>query len=89
MDNKGRTPVFIATERGNPNVLRFLLEECGADPTLPNNDGMSPVMAAAAEDEGECLKLLLEKKHDINLQVRIEVIEHISYASWLPFYIRT
>jgi ankyrin repeat protein len=74
----GGTPFFFAARTADTEYMRLLVE-LGADPKLPNEDGTTPLMAAAGlgnrspgEDAGtepECLeavKLALELGNDIN-----------------------
>ena len=66
--------------RGGDTELMRLLVELGADPLLPNEDGTTPLMAAAGvgthspgEDAGtpaealEAVKLALELGNDVNV----------------------
>ena len=46
MNRLGATPFFMAASRVDVEYLRFLVDE-GADPLLPNDDGTTPLMAAA------------------------------------------
>ena len=75
----GGTPFFLAA-RGGDTELMGLLVELGADPLLPNEDGTTPLMAAAGvgthspgEDAGappealEAVKLAIELGNDVNV----------------------
>jgi ankyrin repeat protein len=75
----GATPFFMAARGGDAELMRLLVE-LGADPTLPNEDGTTPLMAAAGvgthspgEDAGapaealEAVKLALELGNDVNV----------------------
>ena len=42
----GGTPFFLAARTGDAELMRLLVE-LGADPLLPNEDGTTPLMAAA------------------------------------------
>jgi ankyrin repeat protein len=46
MDDRGRTALMIAAERGHPAIVEYLLER-GADPTLRDKQGKSVVDLAA------------------------------------------
>lgn len=50
----GATPFYVAAKNGDPELMRVLYEG-GADPTLPNRVGVTPLMVAAGLDtwEGE------------------------------------
>jgi ankyrin repeat protein len=74
----GATPFFMAARGGDAELMRLLVE-LGADPKLPNEDGTTPLMAAAGvgthspgEDAGappealEAVKLALELGNDVN-----------------------
>jgi ankyrin repeat protein len=74
----GATPFFMAARGGDTELMRLLVE-LGADPRLPNEDGTTPLMAAAGvgthspgEDAGappealEAVKLALELGNDVN-----------------------
>ena len=74
----GATPFFMAARGGDVELMRLLVE-LGADPRMPNEDGTTPLMAAAGvgthspgEDAGtppealEAVKLTLELGNDVN-----------------------
>jgi ankyrin repeat protein len=75
----GATPFLMATDRADILLMRLLLE-LGADPSLPNADGSTPLMAAAGlgtaapdEEAGgseteamEAVQLLLTLGADVN-----------------------
>ena len=74
----GGTPFFLAARGGDAELMRLLVE-LGADPLLPNEDGTTPLMAAAGvgthspgEDAGappealEAVKLAIELGNDVN-----------------------
>jgi uncharacterized protein len=74
----GATPFFMAARGGDTELMRLLVD-LGADPLLPNDDGTTPLMAAAGvgthspgEDAGsprealEAVKLALELGNDVN-----------------------
>ena len=75
----GATPFFMAARGGDTELMRLLVE-LGADPLLPNEDGTTPLMAAAGvgthspgEDAGsppealEAVKLAIELGNDVNV----------------------
>ena len=75
----GATPFFMAARGGDAELMRLLVE-LGADPLLPNEDGTTPLMAAAGvgthspgEDAGappealEAVKLAIELGNDVNV----------------------
>jgi ankyrin repeat protein len=74
----GGTPFFLAARGGDAELMRLLVE-LGADPLLPNEDGTTPLMAAAGvgthspgEDAGappealEAVKLAIELGNEVN-----------------------
>ena len=72
----GATPFFIAARAGDPDVMRLLVA-AGADPLLPNDQMMTPLMIAAGvgirgyspvaeRDAFEAVKLCLELGNDVN-----------------------
>jgi ankyrin repeat protein len=75
----GATPFFMAARGGDTELMRLLVE-LGADPKLPNEDGTTPLMAAAGvgthspgEDAGsppealEAVKLTIALGNDVNV----------------------
>jgi ankyrin repeat protein len=75
----GGTPFFLAARGGDAELMRLLVE-LGADPLLPNEDGTTPLMAAAGvgthspgEDAGappealEAVKLAIDLGNDVNV----------------------
>jgi ankyrin repeat protein/mono/diheme cytochrome c family protein len=63
---EGRTPLFLATQLGNPyGVMRALLEH-GADPNIASAAGQTPLMISATRGDLEAIKLLLDAKANIN-----------------------
>jgi ankyrin repeat protein len=78
LSRKGSTVFLMAADKGDIPLMRLLLE-LGADPTLPNAENSTPLMAAAGygtlapteeagtEDEAlEAVQILLELGADIN-----------------------
>ena len=74
----GGTPFFLAARGGDAELMRLLVE-LGADPLQPNDDGTTPLMAAAGvgthspgEDAGappealEAVKLAIDLGNDVN-----------------------
>ncbi len=72
----GTTPLFLAAHRVDVDLIRLLLQS-GADPLLPNEDGTTPLMAAAGvglynpgenpgtpEESAEAVELCLEAGGD-------------------------
>ncbi|KAF7236175.1 Espin [Varanus komodoensis] len=43
----GATPLYLACQEGHLEIIRYLVQDCGADPHVRANDGMTPLHAAA------------------------------------------
>lgn len=78
LNTLGATPFFLAARAGDAELMR-LLASLGADPKIPNEDGATPLIAAAGlgtrspgEDAGtepeavEAVRAALELGNDIN-----------------------
>jgi ankyrin repeat protein len=61
----GWTPLLVASQHGHPSVIATLLN-AGADPNTPTTNGTTPLMLAAASGSAEALKLLLDKRVNVN-----------------------
>ena len=64
-DDKGHTPLHIASERGHVEVVKFLLER-GADINQVEGGGATPLLIASVYDHVEVVRILTEKGADIN-----------------------
>ena len=65
-DLAGRTPIFYAVERNQPQALQLLLS-LGADPNTKDNAGVTALMRASAKNYVDCQKILLRQKGiDVN-----------------------
>lgn len=58
-------PNIFIPDRGQREVVRLLLD-AGAQPDLAETYGTTPLMEAAGNDDPEIVKMLLEKKVDVN-----------------------
>ena len=78
LNTKGATPFFLAARTADAEMMR-LLAQLGADPKIPNDEGSTPLMAAAGlgtrspgEDAGteeevvEAIQAALDLGNDIN-----------------------
>ena len=64
------TPLYIASQRGNLNIIRMLIEK-GATATASSMDGMTSLMVAAKEGHVACVEYLLSEtssKSHVNLR---------------------
>ncbi|KAI9147010.1 Ankyrin repeat domain-containing protein [Paramyrothecium foliicola] len=66
-DNRGRTPLSYAGERGNLNILQLFLDN-GAQVDSIDRVGRSPLSFAAEQGHLEVSQLLLEKGAKVDLQ---------------------
>ena len=66
-DIAGRTPIFYAVEQNQPEAVRALIS-LGANINAQDNNGVTPLMHAAAKNRAECLAVLLRQK-DINVNL--------------------
>jgi ankyrin repeat protein len=64
-DSRGRTPLHVSAEKGNVELIRFLLA-MGADPDPLNDAGESPLCNAAAAEKIEAVRLLVGAGADIH-----------------------
>lgn len=54
----GATPLHIAADNGSPDIINCLLK-AGADPNIPDEDGLKPVQVAAARGDRNAVEILL------------------------------
>jgi ankyrin repeat protein len=64
-DSKGRTPLHAAAQKGNAELIRFLLA-MGADPDPVNDNNESPLCNAAGLEKIEAVRLLAAAGADIH-----------------------
>jgi ankyrin repeat protein len=65
-DAQGNTALIGAVFGGHLDICKFLLEQCGADVTLQNNMGCSPIWIAAGYSKVEILQYLI---HYVQLNI--------------------
>ena len=53
-DEAGRTPLYVACQYGNIDIVKALLEQ-DADPEIANRNGYTPLMVAREEKNYPCL----------------------------------
>ena len=61
----GLTPLTVAAEKGNMEILRMLVEEGTASVNLPSSYGVTPLLAAAAAGQTDAVNYLLENGADV------------------------
>ena len=61
-DKYGKTPLYCACERKDLTNVKILLVKTGADPEIPNNKGITPIILVASNPYSEVtLKPLIDK----------------------------
>lgn len=60
----GITPMTVAGEKGNMEVIRLLVEDGKADINEPSSYGVTPLIAAAAAGQAEAIQYLLKHGAD-------------------------
>jgi hypothetical protein len=81
-DDEGQTPLATAVVQGEVGVVRFLLEQ-GADPNIPNKNGLTPLDHACSRDKAIAMtlaKLLLD--HGANVNTKRPNPTYITSLSW-------
>ncbi|KPI88330.1 hypothetical protein ABL78_2569 [Leptomonas seymouri] len=56
----GRTPLMLAAVRGSSDIVRFLLEACGADPFQKDRYGFAAIDLAALSGHVQMVRLFLQ-----------------------------
>ena len=65
-ENRKKTACWIATYRAHNDVLKLLLEN-GANPNIPDSDGVFPLYFAIGNENVEAVSLLLNHGADLSL----------------------
>ena len=63
MDN-GATPVYLASQEGQLEVIRYLATDTGASTKIQSFDGMTCVHAAAQTGQLDCVRWLVSSNLD-------------------------
>ena len=50
--------IHFASQKGNLNIIKYLVEECGADPNTKNNYGFTPLQYASKNGYSDVVKYL-------------------------------
>jgi len=67
-DNFGCSPLHVAAEKNNIDVVKLLLQQNNIDINITDNIGRSPLYIAAANNSIDVVKLLLQQNNiDINI----------------------
>jgi ankyrin repeat protein len=56
--------------RGQPEVLKLLLDTYKADPNIRNNNGGTPLHVAASQAQPECARILIDRGADVNARTQ-------------------
>lgn len=67
LDNKGRTPLFVAVLCEDVRTARYLLTQ-GADPNKASSNGFSPLHTAAESGHSEAVEVLLKNGAHIDAE---------------------
>ena len=59
-DNGGWTALLFAVNAGNFEMVKFLLDQYGADPNLGDHDSVTPIALAASRNDMDMIDLLVE-----------------------------
>merc|ERR1712110_825036 len=65
MRGSGQTPLMMSVLGGHPEIVEYLLE-AGADPTIPEKDGYTPMPGAGFQGRAEIGKILMKHGVDIH-----------------------
>lgn len=68
LDEEGRTPLYVAVERGDRKSVETLLAR-GADVEARTHAGISPLYCAAFNGNIDIMKLLIEHGAEVNAQI--------------------
>ena len=70
-NNRGSTPIFLATEMGKFKSVQALLDK-GANPSIQNYSKTTPLHRAAGGDHHECIRLLAtpNDKYKVDINVK-------------------
>lgn len=67
MSTTGFSALIIAAAHGHAEAVRYLIKDCGADPSAVHDNGVTALMYAAASGQVDVMKVLLEEgKTDVN-----------------------
>ena len=57
----GHSPLWVASYNGHIDVVRYLIEQAGANKTRPSSDGTSPFVISCQQGNLEIVKYLLRE----------------------------
>ena len=78
------TPLYRACFNGDLKMVKFFVEECGADVNHLTQKGESPLIVSVQRNHKEIIRYLLERGADVNI-VSPSGLSAIEYAI-LPGY---
>ena len=67
----GLTALWLASQNGHDELVEYLLAN-GADPNIPNNNGIPPILIAAEKNRGNIVRMLLEKGAHLDTTARFK-----------------
>jgi ankyrin repeat protein len=79
-NNRGRTPLHLATDNNHIEIVRILLDS-GADPSLANDGGWTALHIAADKGHEDIVDLLLRRGVDINAETKLGETP-LHWAAW-------
>ena len=87
-DAEGNTPLIGAVYGGHLEIVSFLIEKCGADMTIKNDVGCSPIWVAAGYSKLAILEYLIDslfKKEDRNARNICNILSEKNNSGDSPF----
>ena len=83
VDNKGLTPLLIASDKGSLEMVKLLLDK-GAFVNYQDIIGVSALYAAAINCNQQIVTSLIEKGANVNIQITSQVYQNGIYHRWTP-----
>ena len=82
INSRRETALYIASFRGNLDIVRYLVEECGAEINSQDVDGDTPLTVACYEEKSAVIEYLVEKGAWVNRQgIRGDTPIHIAVSN--------
>ena len=92
-DEKGRTPLHIACEKGNIDVAEYLINQCSCDKEARENKQRTPLFSACLEGHIGIVKLLTSKfrckvdARDVNGRTPLHVACYLGFHKIVKYLI--